>query len=92
MEIGRSESMESMLQPASKAEGDEEEEDEINEVARDMLLRLPGVGVQAARKIMEEVDSIAELASMPRPDLRRVAGPIVGQKLFSFFQQNLGAT
>jgi hypothetical protein len=29
---------------------------------------------------------------MPRPDLRRVAGPIVGQKLFSFFQQNLGAT
>jgi DNA excision repair protein ERCC-4 len=93
MEVGRNESMEALLQPSSKKHGsDEEEEDEINEVAREMLLRLPGVGVHAARKIMEEVNSIAELASMSRPDLRRVAGPIVGQKLFSFFQQNLGAT
>ena len=42
VEIGRSESEEFLLQPDNK---DGEEEDEINEVARDMLFRLPGVNV-----------------------------------------------
>ena len=62
------------------------------ESAREMLLRLPGVNVQTARRIMEEVDSLAELASLSREEMRKVAGPIVGQKLFTFFQQNMGAT
>ena len=91
VEIGRNESIEALLQPDTK-DKDDEEEDEINESAREMLLRLPGVNVHAARRIMEEVDSLAELASLTRSEMRRVAGPIVGQKLFTFFQQNMGAT
>jgi DNA excision repair protein ERCC-4 len=86
MEIGRSESVEDFLQ-----EG-EDDEDEINETARDMLLRLPGVNVHNARKIMERCDSIAELAQMPRDELKRIAGPVTGQKLFTFFRQKVGAT
>lgn len=56
-----------------------------------MLLRLPGVNVHTARRIMDEVDSLAELASLSRDEMRRVAGPIIGQKLFTFFQQKMGA-
>lgn len=93
VEIGRNESIEALLQPTRKeGEKEDEEEDEINEAAREMLLRLPGVNVHAARRIMEEVDSLAELASLSREELRRVAGPIVGQKLFTFFRQKIGAT
>jgi DNA excision repair protein ERCC-4 len=107
VEIGRSDSVEALLQPPSPIgksgdaakckdgggqEGDEDnEEDEINEAARDMLLRLPGVNIHAARRIMEEVDSLAELSEMSRDELRRVAGPVAGQKLFTFFHQKMGS-
>eukprot|EP00977_Amphora_coffeiformis_P017512 scaffold5771_cov171-Amphora_coffeaeformis.AAC.29 len=94
MEIGRNESVEALLR-ADKSKGGEEgeeEEDEINESAREMLLRLPGVNVHAARRIMEEVDTLAELALLSREELRKIAGPIVGQKLFTFFHQKIGAT
>jgi len=68
------------------------EDDEINETARDMLLRLPGVNVHNARRIMQECDSIADLTQMTRDDLKRIAGPMAGQKLFTFFRQKFGAT
>jgi DNA excision repair protein ERCC-4 len=84
MEVGRNESVEAFLEEA--------DEEEVNETARDMLLRLPGVNVHSARKIMEACDSIAELAELPREDLRRIAGPVTGQKLFTFFRQKFGAT
>jgi DNA excision repair protein ERCC-4 len=85
-EIGRSESIEALL----KQEGDED--DEVNEAARDMLLRLPGVNVHNARRIMRECDDLAELSEMSRQDLRRIAGPVAGQKLFTFFRQSMAGT
>jgi len=98
IEVGREDSIEAMFEAekiASKTacEGDDDDDvDEINESARNMLLRLPGVNVQIAKKIMNECDSLAELIEMPRTDLRRIAGPIVGQKLFTFFHQPYAST
>jgi DNA excision repair protein ERCC-4 len=86
MEIGRNESVEALLKR------DDDDEDEVNEVARDMLLRLPGVNVHNARRIMRECDSLAELAEMSREQLRKVAGPVCGQKLFTFFRQKVAST
>eukprot|EP00934_Nitzschia_sp_Nitz4_P000873 Nitzschia sp. Nitz4//scaffold227_size32659//1084//3924//NITZ4_007893-RA/size32659-processed-gene-0.0-mRNA-1//1//CDS//3329542779//873//frame0 len=77
VEVGRSESVEALL----------DNEDEVNEVARDMLLRLPGVNVHNARRIMRECESLSDLIKMDRNELRRVAGPVAGQKLFTFFSQ-----
>lgn len=86
IEIGRSESVEALLK-ADAIEGNDndgnEEEDEINEAARDMLLRLPGVNIQIARRIMNECDTLADLIAMNRNDLRTLAGPVTGQKLFT---------
>ena len=94
VEIGRNDSLEAMFQgpkvsseSASNGVDEEEEEDEINEAGRDMLLRLPGMTVPAARRIMEQVDCLADLAKLSRDELRRIAGPIAGQKLFTFFRQ-----
>jgi DNA excision repair protein ERCC-4 len=88
MEIGRSEELDDTF----VKEVEDDEEDEVNEAARDMLLRLPGVNVHNARNIMKECDSIAELAEMPRERLRKIAGPVTGQKLFTFFRQKMAAT
>ena len=85
IEVGRDESVEALL----SQNGEVDDEDDINEVAREMLLRLPGVTIHIARKIMKHVDSLAELIQMSREDLRRVAGPSVGQKLFTFFRQRV---
>jgi DNA excision repair protein ERCC-4 len=65
---------------------------EINEVARDMLLRLPGITVPSARKIMQEITCLADLVLLSREELKRLAGPVTGQKLFTFFRQKFGAT
>ena len=80
IEIGKADSLESLLK--TDQTGDDEE-DEINEAGRDMLLQLPGVNVHIARKIMQECDSLAELIDMNRDQLRAVAGPVTGQKLFT---------
>jgi DNA excision repair protein ERCC-4 len=85
--IGRDETVDALLRP-----NDDSGEDEINESAREMLLRLPGVNVHSARKIMRECDSLAELAKLSREELRRIAGPATGQKLFTFFRQKIAAT
>jgi DNA excision repair protein ERCC-4 len=93
IEIGRNESADSLLPVA--ANGNEENGDdmeEVNEVARDMLLRLPGVNIHSARKILEEVDSLAALIELSREELRRIVGPVAGQKLFTFFHQKLAST
>jgi DNA excision repair protein ERCC-4 len=70
----------------------DDEEDKVNEAARDMLLRFPGVNVHNARRIMRECDSLAELSEMTREQLRVVAGPVAGQKLFTLFGQPMLAT
>jgi DNA excision repair protein ERCC-4 len=90
MEIGRNGDSDDA---ALVTQGDDNNEhDEINEAARDMLLRLPGVNAHNARKIMQECDSIAELMEMSREELRKIAGPVTGQKLFTFFRQKMQAT
>ena len=86
VEVGRNESIEALCQENA------DEDDEVNETARDMLLRLPGVTVTIARKIMRDCDSIAELCNLSREDLRKVAGPATGQKLYTFFRQKMAAT
>ena len=83
IEIGKADSLDSLLKTDHTDEGDEAEEDEINEAGRDMLLQLPGVNVHIARRIMQECDSLADLISMNRDQLRTVAGPVTGQKLFT---------
>ena len=92
IEIGRTESVEALLKQETKNDDDDEEEDEINEAGRDMLLRLPGINIHNARRIMRECDSIAELSEMSREQLRKLAGPVAGQKLFTFFRQTIAAT
>ena len=89
IEIGSNESLDALLgmDPSQEVE-DGEEENEINESARDMLLRLPGITVQSARTIMAHCDTIADLAEMSRDELKRLIGPLSGQKLFTFFRQS----
>mmetsp|Transcript_50004 Transcript_50004/g.56630 ORF Transcript_50004/g.56630 Transcript_50004/m.56630 type:complete len:1000 (-) Transcript_50004:111-3110(-) len=94
IEVGKSESLDALLQIGKTDNGgdnDEEEEDEINEAGRDMLLQLPGVNMQIARKIMQECDSLSDLIAMNRNQLRALAGPVPGQKLFTFFHQDMGS-
>lgn len=87
VEVGRSESVDALLKM-----DENDEEDKVNEAARDMLLRLPGVNVNNARRIMRECESLAELTTMDRMELRRIAGPLAGQKLFTFFRQKMNST
>jgi DNA excision repair protein ERCC-4 len=87
VQIGRDDTADAL--PQSNGES---EEDDINETARDMLLRLPGVNVHSARKIMQECDSLAEFSKLSREEMRRIAGPVTGQKLFTFFRQKIAAT
>lgn len=93
VEIGRNDSVEALLTPQQSQNDEEDEEvDEINEAARDMLLRLPGINLANARKIMNACDSIAELIQMNRMELRQLVGPVAGQKLFTFFHQPYATT
>lgn len=86
VEIGKNDSLESLLKTdkGDDNDGDDEnEKDEINEAGRDMLLQLPGVTIQLARKIMQECDTLADLIAMNRDQLRALVGPVTGQKLFT---------
>jgi DNA excision repair protein ERCC-4 len=100
VEIGQSDSIEALLSASArsdKAAANEDDDngddgvvvDDVNEAARDMLLRLPGVNVPIARRIMQECDCLSDLVEMSRDDLRKLAGPNVGQRLFTFFRQKL---
>lgn len=91
VEVGRNDSVEVLLSGQRSNQVEDEEEDEINEAARDMLLRLPGVNVHSARRIMRECNSLADLIGMSRMDLRKIAGPVAGQNLFTFFNQSYAA-
>lgn len=94
VEIGRNDTVEALLSPETMDHtGDDDDEvDEVNEAARDMLLRLPGITVHNARRIMNECDSIADLIKMNRMELRKLVGPVAGQKLFTFFHQPYAST
>lgn len=91
VEIGNNESLDELLVGGKDGyynEG-EDEDDAANDAAKSMLLRLPGVNAHNARKIMSECDSIASLAQLSREELRRLVGPVAGQKLFTFFRDRL---
>jgi len=87
IEVGTNDSLDELLRLGEDGAYNEDDADEPNEAAKRMLLRLPGVNVNNARKIMSECDSIAELAGLTREQLKRIAGPVVGQKLFTFFRE-----
>jgi DNA excision repair protein ERCC-4 len=91
VEIGSNESLDDLLGNANTTNSNNNNEttNEINETARDLLLRLPGVNTNNARKIMSACDTLAELAEMSREQLRELIGPISGQKLFSFLRQRI---
>ena len=105
VEVGQSDSIEALLSASARSDeaaaaaaaaaNEEDDEDvgvvvdDVNEAARDMLLRLPGVNVPIARRIMQECDCLSDLVEMSRDDLRKLAGPNVGQRLFTFFRQKL---
>jgi len=81
IEIGSNDQLDDLL----GKEGDEDDGNESNDAAKQMLRKLPGVNANNARNIMNECDSIAELSRLSREELKRIAGPVAGQKLFSFF-------
>lgn len=91
VEVGNNESLDELLLGGEDGyynnEGDEIHGS--NDAAKHMLLRLPGVNAQNARRIMSECDSIANLAQLSRDELKRIAGPVAGQKLYSFFRDRL---
>ena len=90
IEIGSNESVDGLLRPSNSSINSEEDgEDEINEAAKEMLLRLPGINVNNARKIMSSCDSMKDLAMKSRDDLKNMLGPITGQKLFAFFRKKV---
>ncbi|KAL9190577.1 hypothetical protein ACHAXT_000283 [Thalassiosira profunda] len=91
VEIGTNEALDGLLLGGEDGYYNEDDNDGANDAAKQMLLRLPGVNVHNARKIMGECDSIAELSEMSREELRRIAGPVAGQKLFTFFRKRFAA-
>eukprot|EP00804_Cyclotella_cryptica_P016454 CCRYP_004697-RB/>CCRYP_004697-RB protein AED:0.37 eAED:0.37 QI:377/1/1/1/1/1/4/17/1072 len=91
VEIGNNDSLDDLLFGGADGYDEDEDNDDVNETAQRMLLRLPGVNPHNARKIMSECDSIAELAELSREELRAMVGPIAGQKLFTFFRQRFTA-
>lgn len=91
VEIGNNDSLDDLLFGGADGYDDYDDTDEKNETAQRMLLRLPGVTPHNARKIMSEVESIAELAELSRDDLKSMIGPVAGQKLFTFFRQRFNA-
>ncbi len=90
VEVGNNESLDELL--LGGEDGCYNEGDDIlgaNDAAKHLLLRLPGVNDHNARRIMSECDSIATLAQLSRDELKRIAGPVAGQKLYSFFRDQL---
>mmetsp|Transcript_5998 Transcript_5998/g.10525 ORF Transcript_5998/g.10525 Transcript_5998/m.10525 type:complete len:666 (-) Transcript_5998:26-2023(-) len=89
IEIGTNDALDELLLGEDGYYNEDEDDDGVNDDAKNMLRRLPGVNAHNARKIMSECDSIASLSSLSREELRRIAGPVAGQKLFTFFRQSL---
>ena len=87
IEIGANETLDELILGEDGYNNEDEDNNGANDAAKNMLLRLPGVTAHNARKIMSECDSIASLSVKSREELRRIAGPVAGQKLFTFFRK-----
>ena len=83
IECGRSESLDEALGIAPTSEVTTIQND-LNEAARDMLLRIPGINVNNAQKVMSLCESMAEFVDMSREDLKQLLGPITSQKAFMY--------
>jgi DNA excision repair protein ERCC-4 len=55
--------------------------------AQEILLSLPGINVQNFRKVMNNVESLAELSKMSQAQLTPLIGPVNAKKLYVFFRQ-----
>ena len=91
VEIGHNDTLDEILFGAEGYDEEGDDNDDKNETAQRMLLRLPGITPASARKIMSECESIAELAELSREELKLMVGPVTGQKLFTFFRQRYSA-
>jgi len=58
-----------------------------SDVARDMLLNLPGVNVHNFRTVMGAVPSLAAWAGLDEEELGSLAGPVNGKKLHAFLHR-----
>ncbi len=90
--IGSNESIDALLLEDENDGSDSQRDDskqiiDINEAGKDMLLQLPGISIHNARKVMNSCDSIAELACLSREKMKELLGPLAGQRLFTFFNQ-----
>lgn len=83
--IGSNEALDAQIM--GKDSDDEGNNRDYNEEGRKMLRQLPGITDHNMRKVMSTCDSIAELASLSREDMKKLLGPLPGQKLFTFFNQ-----
>lgn len=87
VEIGTNDTLDELLLVGTDGHVDDEDSSDVNDAAKRMLMRLPGINVHNARKIMTECESIQQLSELTRDELKRIAGPVAGQKLFTFFRQ-----
>jgi len=87
VEIGTNDTLDELLLVGTDGYVDDEDISDVNDAAKRMLMRLPGINVHNARKVMTECESIQQLSELTRDELKRIAGPVAGQKLFTFFRQ-----
>lgn len=66
------------------SEIDDETSQVGNPVARDMLLRMPGVTPATVSKLMEAAGSLAGLADLPLARVQAAVGANNGKSLFDF--------
>jgi ERCC4-type nuclease len=65
-------------------EGGNEADSIANPVARDMLLRMPGVALSNVQKLMETGGSLAGIADLEVKELQKAMGPQSGKALHEF--------
>ena len=56
-----------------------------------VLLEIPGVGEQTARKLLRTLGSLRKIESGSVEDLRRVVGPVQAERIHRFFASRNGA-
>ena len=65
--------------------GEEDEDEDGNETAKRILLKLPGVTTQNARAIMEKAKNLQELSNFSKAELKPLVGLHASEKLWNFF-------
>jgi len=63
------------------------DEQEARTASHEMLLTLPGINAHNVRTVIEEVESLADLACRSELDLANIVGAVNAKLLFAFLQQ-----